>query len=136
MRMPGLVLAIAAAIAGCAPTADKVGLPTTLMNHDDGSISGVWDGGGLVLTLDLAIGTFAAQSGCTISGGTLTALGSGRYRIARYESGFSTEQCGPWKNGPAIAPFDGIEVSITRNGEQLNVSGTVRTLALKRRRAR
>ncbi|MEO7815174.1 MAG: hypothetical protein ABIR87_06990 [Sphingomicrobium sp.] len=129
-------LALMACLAACVASDPKVGLPYTLIDHDDGSASGVWDGGGLVLTLDLSIGTFAAQSGCTISGGTLTAVGAGRYRIGRYESGYSTDRCGPWKNGPAIAPFDGNEVSIIRNGERLTVSGPTRTLALKRRHAR
>jgi len=106
------------------------------MNHDDGSVSGVWDGNRLVLTIDLSIGTFVAQSGCTISGGTLTALGADRYRIGRYETGYSTDDCGPWKNGPAIAPFDGSEVAITRKADRLHVSGPAGTLDLKRRNAR
>ena len=130
------VLLLASLLAACAPTTDQVGLPYTLLNHDDGTISGVWDGGGLVLTIDLSIGTFAAQSGCTLSGGTLTALGEGRYRIGRYETGFSTDDCGPWKNGPAIAPFDGSEVAVIRNGNRLHVSGPSRTLDLQRRNSR
>ena len=90
---------------------------------------------GLVVTINLHNGTFAAQNGCTISGGVLALLGPDRFRIDRYESGFSTDECGPWKSGPAIAPFNGTEVGLVRTGDRLVATGGGKSVALSRVRA-
>jgi hypothetical protein len=76
--------------------------------------------------MDLSISrfsSFAVRKGCTVSGGMLSALGDARYRIGRYETGFASDQCGPWRNGPDIAPFDGAEVRLERTGFKLIASG-------------
>ncbi len=121
-------------LAGCASSAArKPGLPGDLIRQDDGSISGVWrDGRGLLATIDLNIRTFAAQKGCTINGGALIAMGGERFRIDRYESGYSTNACGPWKNGPAIAPFDGGEILLVRTGDRLVATGGGRSVIMTR----
>ena len=108
-------------IVGCAtPASKQPGLPGTLIRDDEGTLSGVWRGrSGLVVTIDLHINTFAAQKGCTLSGGALVALGNDHFRIDRYDSGYSTDQCGPWRNAAAIAPFDGGSVGLVRAGKTL-----------------
>ena len=120
--------------AGCAtPSAIAPGLPGDLIRNDEGTLSGVWrDRRGLVLTINLHTATFAAQKGCTISGGVLVPLGQDRFRIDRYESGYLTDDCGPWRSGPAIAPFDGEDVALVRNGDRLLATGGGASITLDR----
>lgn len=135
MRRPEYAAAAALLLlAGCAsPAARAPGLPSDLIRDDDGTVSGVWrDQRRLVATIDLRIRTFAAQSGCTISGGALVSLGQGKFRIDRYDSGYASDKCGPWTNGPAIAPFDGGEITLVRTGDRLVASGGGKTVSLIR----
>jgi hypothetical protein len=46
------------------------------------------------------------------------------FRIDRYTSGFATAGCGPWRAGPAVAPFDGKRVTLARSGNRLIASGS------------
>ena len=119
---------------GCTnPTARAPGLPGDIIRSDQGTLTGVWrDRRGLVVTIDLNIRTFAAQNGCTLSGGALIAVGQDRFRIDRYETGYSTDRCGPWANGPAIAPFDGTEVALVRTADRLVASNGNTTITLER----
>ncbi len=130
-----LTIAFIAALhlGACAPDwTRRPGLPGTYAHYDDGTIAGSWQierrDGGAVRGVELSIlgggvATFAIQSGCTMTGGVLVATAANDYRIDRYESGFSTDRCGPWKNGPAVAPFDGASVNVARNGSMLTVTG-------------
>ena len=121
-------------LAGCATSTEyPPGLPGDLIRNDQGTLTGVWrDRQGLVVTIDLNIGTFAAQKGCTTSGGALTALGGSRFRIDRYETGLSNDKCGPWRSGPEIAPFDGQIVDLTRTGFRLTAQGGGTSITLDR----
>jgi hypothetical protein len=128
-------------LAACAPltSAPNDGLPYSLMREDAGTLSGVWREGrsnGLVLTIDLSIGTFAASRGCSNSGGVLRRIEGERYALEHYTSGFSVEGCGPWRASPELAPLDGREVLIRRSGNRLLVSGRGRSLNLSRQRLR
>ena len=126
MRRRNLAVAALLLLApGCAtPPARSPGLPGDIIRSDQGTLTGVWrDRRGLVVTIDLNIRTFAAQNGCTLSGGALIAVDHDRFRIDRYDRGFASEDCGPWKNGPAIAPFDGGEVTLVRTGDRLVATG-------------
>ena len=85
------------------------------------------------MTIDLNIRTFAAQNGCRLGGGALIALGEGRFRIDRYRNeSHSTDCCGPWRNGPAIAQFDGGEVTLLRTADRLVASNGNTTVTLDR----
>ena len=136
MRRRSLALVVAVLLtASCAtPAAREPGLPGSLIRSDDRTISGVWRGAdGFVATIDRTIGTFVAKKGCTMSGGVLTPLGGRRYRIDRYGNDtHSTEECGPWRNGPAIAPFDGNDVALVRTADRLVASGGGRSVTLRR----
>ena len=85
-----------------------------------------------MLTIDLKIGTFAVQKDCTVSGGVLVAVERGRYRIDRYATGFSTDDCGPWRNGPEIALFDESEATLNRTANRLVAVGGGRSVTLDR----
>ena len=136
IRFPCLAL-IPLALAACAPSWTRTpGLPGSLAAHDDGTIAGTWRArtasGWIELSiLNSAVRTFAVQSGCTMTGGALVPDGEG-YRIDRYDSGYSTERCGPWTNGPAVAPFDGERVTLVRTGVWLTATGGGKTLKLRR----
>ena len=137
MRRRDLAVAVAAALAaGCAtPISQAPGLPGELIRSDDGTISGVWrDRRGLTLTINLTIGTFAVQRDCMISGGTLRPESRDTYRIGRFETGFADSRCGPWRSGPAIAPFDSNEVTLVREGVRLLATGGGQSLTLDRLR--
>jgi len=109
---------------------------------DPGTIAGSWrefrrDGRpapkGYALSISsFAEPTFAVQAGCVATGGLLRPLGGERYRIERYETGFANEGCGPWRAGPEIAPFDGSEVTLVRQGNVLTASGSGRRVELRR----
>ena len=103
-------------------------VPTT----DSGAIAGSWRNPrtGLMLSIS-TFSSFAVQRGCVASGGMLAPLGGGRYRISRYEAGFATEGCGPWRSGPEIAPFDQSEVTLVREGAALVASGGGRRVVLR-----
>ncbi len=124
-------------LAACGPSWTRApGLPGSLATYDDGSIAGTWrartaSGTVELSILDGTVHTFAVQSGCTMTGGVLVADGA-TYRIDRYESGYATERCGPWKSGPAVAPFDGERVTLVRDGLVLTASGGGTTLRLER----
>jgi hypothetical protein len=45
------------------------------------------------------------------------------YSIERYECGFAIEGCGPWRSSPEIAPFDGRQISLVREGQVLIAEG-------------
>jgi hypothetical protein len=75
--------------------------------------------------------TFSAARGCVVTGGLLLADGAG-YRIDRYESGFSTEGCGPWRAGPEVRPFDGERVQLRRAGVLLTAEGPAGAVRLRR----
>lgn len=106
-------------------------MPGDLARVDAGTIVGVWretsrDGRGVSSGYYLTIGhslTFAVQKGCVVTGGVLEPAGQDRYRIQRYDTGFETPGCGPWKAGPEVAPFDGAEVRLSRQGDRLFVEG-------------
>ena len=119
---------------GCATSSARApGLPGDLIRTDPGTLTGVWhDRCGLVVTIDLNIRTFAAQKNCTLSGGALVTVGPDRFRIDRYETGYSTDRCGPWRNGPAIAPFDGTDVRLVRTADRLVASNGNTTVTLDR----
>ena len=109
-RLVPFLLMLAGCVTGPIPPADP------------DSIAGSWRHGDLTLSIS-TFSTFAVQRGCVATGGVLRPLGGGRYRIDRYESGFATEQCGPWRSGPEVAPFDGLEVTLTRVGHRLIAGG-------------
>ena len=67
--------------------------------------------------------TFAVQRGCVATGGLLRPLAGTAYRVERNESGFSIEGCGPWRSGPEVAPFDGNQISLVRQGQVLIAEG-------------
>ena len=95
------------------------GCATVAPSPPAGTIAGNWRAAG---GMDLAISrfsSFAVRRGCIISGGMLRPLGDGRFRIDRYETGFASEECGPWRNGAAIAPFDSAEIRLERSGPNL-----------------
>ena len=131
-------------LGGCAPPAwmHEPGLPGELAREDAGTITGAWqetlrDGravsGGYLLSIGNAGPyTFAVRKGCTVTGGVLEPVGDGRYRISRYESGFHTEGCGPRRSGPELAPFDGMEVMLSREGSRLVARGGGNTVELRR----
>ncbi|MFC7536372.1 hypothetical protein ACFQPG_03210 [Sphingomonas sp. GCM10030256] len=129
-----VVLALTLLLAGCAGPSWKSepGLPGDLARHDQGDLSGVWRSARLTVTIDQQIGTFAAQSGCTISGGVLHHIEGGRFHLWRYESGFASDRCGPWRNGPELAPFDGAEVVLMGVGNRLRATGPGRSAELWR----
>ena len=122
------------------------GLPADLARDDRGTITGSWrevlrDGRRVSRGYAVTIGypypyTFAAQKGCTVSGGLLIPISASRYRIEHYKSGFGTEGCGPWRAGPEIAPFDGADVTLTRRGLHLFVVGGGHSVELVRLRLR
>ena len=136
IRTSALILT-SLALAACAPSWTRApGLPATLATRDDGSIAGTWRARTASGTIELSVlngsvHTFAVQSGCTMTGGLLVPEGA-TYRIDRYESGYATDRCGPWKSGPAVAPFDGERVTLVRDGLVLTASGGGTTLRLKR----
>ena len=111
-------------LAGCSSIPDPSGTDPT-------NIAGNWrevrnDGrsirGGYALSISL-FASFAARKGCVVTGGMLHPVGGNRYRIERYETGFATEGCGPWRSGPEVAPFDSPEVSLARQGKSLVAIG-------------
>ena len=67
--------------------------------------------------------TFAVQLGCVATGGLLRPLSGTAYRVERYESGYSIEGCGPWRSNPEVAPFDGTQISLVRDGQILIAEG-------------
>lgn len=69
-----------------------------------------------------------------MTGGVLVPDGV-TYRIDRYDSGYSTDRCGPWKSGAAVAPFDGDRVTLVREGMVLTATGGGTTLKLRRLKA-
>lgn len=133
-------------LSGCAPHAPTLepGLSEDLVRHDEGTITGSWretlrNGRRVNKGYALSIGyphpfTFAAQKGCTVTGGVLEELRGGFYRIQRYESGFSTPGCGPWRSGPELAPFDGSEVMLSREGDRLFARGEEHSIEFVRLR--
>ena len=134
-RLLEVIAAMLLLTAGCtAPDRYGPGLPGDINRNDQGTATGVWrNDRGLVVTIDLNIGTFAAQNGCTLSGGALIPLGHDRFRIDRYrDDSHSTDKCGPWKNGPAILPFDGGELTMTRTGNRLVATGDDKSTTLDR----
>ena len=122
-RMRRLILA-ALMLAGCttAPLAPNVtGKP----------LAGIWRAAsGQTLSISL-FSSFATQSGCTITGGMLEPLGDRLYRIDRFETGHGSDRCGPWRSGPAIAPFDGAQVRLERRGDTLVAAGPGRQVAFR-----
>ena len=136
IRTAALVIAIIASSA-CAPRwAQAPGLPASLASHDDGTIAGTWRARTASGTVELSIlngsvHTFAVQSGCTMTGGVLVPDGA-TYRVDRYDSGYSTDRCGPWTSGPAVAPFDGDRVTLVRKGLVLTATGGGTTLRMRR----
>ena len=137
--MKWLLVPLACICAACT-TAEAVGprtgLPWSLMDEDPGDATGVWrqvrSNGQrardpYMLTIDLRIGTFAVQKGCTATGGVLVALGGGRYRIDHYTSGFAVADCPPWRAVPELAPFDSSEVLLLRQGHRLMASSGAST---------
>ena len=144
-----LRLAIATMLlSGCAPPPWMLepGLPADLARDDPGTITGAWkevrrDGRQVRSGYNLSIGypepyTFAARKGCVVTGGVLAPLGGGGFRIERYEAGFETEGCGPWKSGPELAPFDGTEVQLIREGMTLTAIGGGQAVEFSRLRLR
>lgn len=133
--LPLLALSLASCSAHGPP-----GLPYDNMHHDQGTLTGSWTqvSGNVpaqrrqLLTIDLAIGTFAVASGCLGTGGTLMALGDARYRIARYESGFANAGCPPWRPDPALAPFNGDIVRLVRQGDRLQASNPTASVTYRR----
>jgi hypothetical protein len=67
--------------------------------------------------------TFAVQRDCVATGGLLRPLAGTAYRVERYESGFSIEGCGRWRSGPEVAPFDGNQINLVRDGQVLIAEG-------------
>lgn len=65
--------------------------------------------------------TFIASKGCVIAQGTLEPAAGGGWRINRYDEGFASDACGPFRPGPAVAPFDGDMVKLGRAGDRLLV---------------
>ncbi len=107
-------------------------MPGVYALYDDGTIAGSWrierrdDRPARDVELSILggrVATFAVQSGCTMTGGVLVPTNVNIYRIDRYESGYSTDRCGPWRNGSAVAPFDETMVNVVRNGSILTVTG-------------
>jgi hypothetical protein len=76
--------------------------------------------------------TFAVQRGCVATGGLLRPLAGTTYRVERYESGFFIEGCGPWRSGPEVAPFDGNQISLVREGQVLIAEGGGDRVELRR----
>lgn len=120
-------------VAGCSSYPD---LPVA----DTGTIAGTWrevrrDGHAVTNGYWLSIGTFssfAVRKGCVVTGGMLRPVGGSRYRIDRYETGFGTEGCGLWRSGPEVAPFDGAEVGVVRNGTTLVATGAGHEVQFRR----
>jgi hypothetical protein len=133
MRLP-LIILVFLVSGACAPDwARKPGLPGEYARWDDGTMAGSWrierrdDRPAKNVELSIlggGVSTFSIQSGCTLTGGVLVATGANQYRIERYDSGHATDRCGPWKSGPAIAPFDGEAVNLVRDGAILTVRGS------------
>jgi hypothetical protein len=110
----------------------RTGLPWSLMDQESGDATGVWrqvrSNGQpardpYMLTIDLRISTFAVQKGCTATGGVMSPLAAGRYRIDHYTSGFAVADCPPWQAVPELAPFDPGEVQLVRRGRRLTATG-------------
>ena len=110
-------------IAGCAtaPVSPVPGNP----------LAGMWrSSSGQTLSISL-FSSFATQHGCSVTGGMLEPLGDGLYRINRYETGFASDECGPWRSTAAIAPFDGAQVRLERRGSELLASGPRRQVRFR-----
>jgi hypothetical protein len=133
MRVPWLLLPAIVPIGACQPVTMAPPWSSGAAIHDPGTIAGSWreirrDGRsvaqGYVLSISsFAQPTFAVRRGCVASGGVLHPLGGNLFRVERYESGFSTEGCGPWRAGPEVAPFDASRISLVRNGQSLIAEG-------------
>jgi hypothetical protein len=122
--MRSLILA-AFLVAGCATFSQPSPPPSS------NALSGMWRAeSGQTLSISL-FSTFATQHGCAITGGTLEPMGDGAYRIGRYETGFSSDTCGPWRSGPEIAPFDGVQVRLFREGDRLVAQGQERRVTFR-----
>jgi hypothetical protein len=134
------LLAPLACICAACTTSDaagpRSGLPWSLMDEDPGDATGVWrqvrsngqrTRDPYMLTIDLRIGTYAVQKGCSATGGALVPLGGGRFRIDHYTSGFAVADCPPWRAVPELAPFDGSEVQLVRQGRRMTATGAAST---------
>ena len=120
-------------IAGCLSSSpfEELGRRTAI--DDPGTIAGSWrevrrdarrvSRGYMLSISSFEEPTFAVQIGCVVTGGLLRPSGNDTFRVERYETGFSTEGCGPWRSGPDVAPFDGTEVRLMRKGRSLVTEG-------------
>lgn len=106
---------------------------SALIARDAGTIAGSWresrrngrpvQGGYALSISSFEVPTFAVQKDCVATGGLLRPVATTTYRLERYETGFSIEGCGPWRSGPEIAPFDGVQINLIRHGQVLVAEG-------------
>ena len=123
----------ASLVASCAPLSAPIPTPPSIPVTSLSSAAGPWrhvaidqrmvrDGYRLEFMYPNG-NTFIASKGCVIAQGTLESATGGGWRINRYGEGFSSDACGPFRPGPAVAPFDGGMVTLGRAGNRLLVEG-------------
>ena len=127
------LLLLSLLIAACAPVVAPIApgslVPVVSLSAAAGpwrhvAVDGVPVGNGYRLEFMYPHGdTFIASKGCVIAQGVLRPQPGGTWQVARYESGFSSESCGPFRAGPAVAPFNGDTVRLYRSGDRLLVEG-------------
>lgn len=146
LRKSAVITVLLLLTAGCAagrsqPTNGSLPASAGLNDDDRGTLAESWrsraDPRLTLSIMDINGGrmTFAVQRKCSTIGGVLVPSGDGQFRIEPYRSGFATDQCGPWRSSPELAPFDGASLRLTRDGSGLVAIGPVATARFVRLRS-
>jgi hypothetical protein len=131
--MRHFLLGLSLLISACAPVAAPLASESLVPVANLAAAAGPWRhvavdgapvGNGYRLEFMYPTGdTFIASKGCVIAQGVLRPQPGGTWQVERYESGFSSDACGPFRAGPAVAPFHGESVRLYRSGDRLVVEG-------------